>query len=268
MFKFDKGFTHAGSFHADDVFSTAFLRLLNPNIEIIRGFEVPTDFTGIVFDIGNGEFDHHSIPRKSRENGILFAAFGKLWNKYANLIVSDYVKEAIDNELVSYIDDSDNTGKFNSLSSVIDNYNGFWDEKIDLENQNERFFEAVEVAKSILLRYIAKFKSVEKAQRFVLDAYKWSKNGVVILDRYAPWHEILKGTDTRVVVYPSNRGGWNVERIENSGFEFPVDWWGTRNNVVVKGLLFCHASGFMCNFDTYENAIEAVNFVLTDSLML
>ena len=147
-----------------------------------------------------------------------------------------------------------------SLGVVVQNPSG--------GSQNKRFFEAVEVAKGIIERYIEKFKSVEKAQKYVWEAYKWSKNGVVILDKYAPWHEILRDSDTKVVIYPSNRGGWNVERIENSGFEFPVDWWGTRNNVVVKGLLFCHASGFMCNFDTYENAIEAVNFVLTDLFML
>ena len=37
----DKGFTHAGRFHADDVFAAALLRLCNPNIRIQRGFSVP-----------------------------------------------------------------------------------------------------------------------------------------------------------------------------------------------------------------------------------
>ena len=36
----DKGFTHGGKFHADDVFSAALLRYLNPNIVIQRGFAV------------------------------------------------------------------------------------------------------------------------------------------------------------------------------------------------------------------------------------
>ena len=48
MFIYDKGFTHAGSFHADDVFSTAFLKILNPNIKITRGFVVPTNYDGII----------------------------------------------------------------------------------------------------------------------------------------------------------------------------------------------------------------------------
>ena len=42
-----KGFTHGGKFHADDVFSTALLQILRPDIQITRGFTVPDDFDGI-----------------------------------------------------------------------------------------------------------------------------------------------------------------------------------------------------------------------------
>ena len=45
-------FTHGGKFHADDVFSSALLLYINPEISITRGNSVPDDFTGIVFDIG------------------------------------------------------------------------------------------------------------------------------------------------------------------------------------------------------------------------
>ena len=64
------GFTHSGIFHADDVFATAFIKMINPNIEIVRGNEVPNNFTGIVYDIGLGEFDHHGDEKKKKENGI------------------------------------------------------------------------------------------------------------------------------------------------------------------------------------------------------
>ena len=46
------GFTHAGKFHADDVFATALLQILRPDIKITRGFVVPDDFDGLVYDIG------------------------------------------------------------------------------------------------------------------------------------------------------------------------------------------------------------------------
>ena len=67
------GFTHAGKFHADDVFATALLQIIRPDIRITRGFVVPDDFDGIVYDIGFGMFDHHQEPREYRANGIPYA---------------------------------------------------------------------------------------------------------------------------------------------------------------------------------------------------
>ncbi len=65
------GFTHAGKFHADDVFAPALLQIIRPDIRITRGFVVPDDFDGIVYDIGFGMFDHHQEPREYRANGTL-----------------------------------------------------------------------------------------------------------------------------------------------------------------------------------------------------
>ena len=43
-----KGFTHGGKFHADDVFATALLMIVRPDIKVTRGFVVPDGFDGIV----------------------------------------------------------------------------------------------------------------------------------------------------------------------------------------------------------------------------
>ena len=75
----DQAFTHGAKFHSDDVFATAFLRLIKPEIQVTRGFEVPADFDGIVYDIGRGRFDHHQEDKEYRENGCPYAAFGLLW---------------------------------------------------------------------------------------------------------------------------------------------------------------------------------------------
>ena len=74
-------FTHSGKFHADDVFSSALLLYLNPEITILRGNKVPEDFDGIIFDIGRGRYDHHQKDSRIRENGIPYAAFGLLWEE-------------------------------------------------------------------------------------------------------------------------------------------------------------------------------------------
>ena len=64
------GLPHNGTFHADDVFATAFIKMINPSIKIIRASSIPTDFKGIVYDIGGGLFDHHGNDNKKRPNGI------------------------------------------------------------------------------------------------------------------------------------------------------------------------------------------------------
>ena len=74
-----QAFTHGGKFHADDVFSAALLRHIRPDIRILRGFAVPENFDGLVFDIGDGMFDHHAAGSPVRPNGNPYAAFGLLW---------------------------------------------------------------------------------------------------------------------------------------------------------------------------------------------
>ena len=88
-------FTHGGKFHADDVFSSALLLYINPEISITRGNSVPDDFTGIVFDIGRGEFDHHQKDSRVRENGIPYAAFGLLWEELGTEILGEELAEKL-----------------------------------------------------------------------------------------------------------------------------------------------------------------------------
>lgn len=80
-------FTHGGKFHADDVFSSALLLYINPEISITRGNSVPDDFTGIVFDIGRGEFDHHQKDSRIREKRCavcgIWPAVGGCWSGYS-----------------------------------------------------------------------------------------------------------------------------------------------------------------------------------------
>ena len=54
--------THAGVFHADDVFACAFLFLINSDLVVERLFKVPENISEntVVFDIGGGRYDHHT----------------------------------------------------------------------------------------------------------------------------------------------------------------------------------------------------------------
>ena len=113
------GFTHAGKFHADDVFATALLQILRPDIKITRGFTVPDDFDGIVYDIGFGMFDHHQEPREYRANGVPYAAFGLLWRVLGPGLVGERQARLIDENFIQPLDLNDNTGEQNSLCDAI-----------------------------------------------------------------------------------------------------------------------------------------------------
>ena len=58
--------THAGTFHADDVFATAFLIKIieNPIICRINNFNDDIKTDAIVYDIGGGKFDHHQMLKE------------------------------------------------------------------------------------------------------------------------------------------------------------------------------------------------------------
>lgn len=155
-----RGFTHGSRFHSDDVFATAFLKLLNPEIKIYRGFEVPKNFDGIVYDIGRGKFDHHQNDKEYRHNGCPYAAFGLIWREFgAYYIGSEEEAAKFDAKFIQPLDESDNTGKDNLLANIIDEFNPGWDKN---ESYDKCFWKAVDFAKQILDNH---FKSVAGIER-------------------------------------------------------------------------------------------------------
>lgn len=154
------GFTHGGTFHADDVFSAALLRILNPDIVIERGFKVPDNFDGIVFDIGGGKYDHHETPRDVRIGGVPYAAFGKLWAVYGPQLVGPDQAKWLDETFIQPLDSTDNGGAPNPLSTVIAGMNPLWNQD---EDQNACFQRAVDLAYQMLTRQIEGCESREAA---------------------------------------------------------------------------------------------------------
>ena len=195
-----KGFTHGGKFHADDVFSTALLQILRPDIQITRGFTVPDDFDGIVYDVGGGMFDHHSEPRETRPNGVPYAAFGLLWRVLGAQLVGEHQARLLDENFIQPLDLNDNTGEQNSLADAIGSFNPLWDSKDD---PDACFWRAVPVARQILENEIAAANAVNRADDTVRQAYANMRDGIVVLPAYMPWKNGLYKTDAIFVVYPS-----------------------------------------------------------------
>ena len=259
-----RGFTHGGKFHADDVFATALLRILRPDFKVQRGFEVPDDFDGIVYDIGGGMFDHHDASRAERPNGVPYAAFGLLWKVFGPQLVGEHQARLLDENFVQPLDLNDNTGEDCLLADAIGGFNPLWDSKDD---PDACFAKAVDFAQVILQNNIDGANAVNRADALVKKALDRMENGVVVLPCYAPWKNALYRSDARFVVYPSQRGGWAAQCVNNRLTRrpkrpFPQGWAGQPPEELAKrsgipDLRFCHASRFMIAADTKESAIAA-----------
>ncbi len=261
--------THGGKFHADDVFSAALLKIIEPSTEIVRTFEVPENFDGIIFDIGLGRFDHHQEDAEMRANGVPYAAFGLLWREFGESIFgADCPKEQaarFDEAFIQPLDENDNTGCHSDLAGVIGAFNPTWDS----DESSDRCFErAVDFATVILNKKIDNIKSIQRAKELVEAALADSRDNIVVLPRFAPWKMVLVESDAEFVVYPSQRGGYNAQVIpadfdaNEPKCSFPKEWAGKPAEELkkisdVSSLTFCHKGRFLISADRLEDIIKA-----------
>lgn len=283
-----KAFTHSGKFHADDVFSSALLLYLNPQITITRGNRVPEEYDGIVFDIGRGRYDHHQRDSRVRENGVPYAAFGLLWEELGGEILGGTLAQRFDEEFVQPLDNNDNTGEKNELASLIGNFNPVWDETeaADGVTEEERdrglsvgFLRAVQVAGMVLENKFARYRADARADEKINQvlAMQETQGGdarILVLPEFVPCQKRLKETDTAFVIFPSNRGGYCIQPQKkpdsmNYKCSFPKQWLGLENEELQKatGLAsagFCHKGGFLMTVGDDADAIRACKISLEE----
>ena len=245
--------THAGTFHADEIFATIILSEIMDNIVLIRLPEVnEKDYPNkMIYDIGGGKFDHHQLGGNGqRENGVKYASCGLVWKYFGVEVLKkrgvtdvDYVFNMVDRDIIQFIDSNDNGQSpvidtdygFMHLSKIIAQFNPCWDEKIDAD---ENFYEALKLAYTVWNNTLKNIIHKVEAKKFVDKAIDDSSNGVMKLDRFMPWKEFIidsknpKAETINFVVFPSNRGGYSVYAVpkEKDSFEsrklFPVEWGG------------------------------------------
>lgn len=261
-----KAFTHGGKFHADDVFSSALLLYINPEIVISRGNKVPEDFDGIVFDIGRGRYDHHQKDSRVRENGVPYAAFGLLWEVLGKEILGEELAEKMDESFIQPLDINDNTGEKNELATLIGNFNPPWDAK---GGSDEAFFQAVSVAGMILENKFERYRGNARADQRVEQVLEEHnpKDRILVLPEFIPCQKALAETEIAFVIFPSNRGGYCIqpqkrEYSMNYKCSFPSQWLGLEGEELVKetGLssaVFCHKGGFLMTVGELEDAKAA-----------
>ena len=267
-----RALTHAGIFHADDVFSAALLRILNPSVEIIRANAVPQAFDGLVFDIGGGEFDHHSGQLRYRDNGVPFSSLGLLWERFATLLVHPDDARIIDEGLVQPIDLTDNTGRPNPLSQCVSDFNPI--ASTDPSAFDEAFSSAVVFAKGILERRIASIRA-EREDTDEVERLMAQGDGLVLaLPRAMRWKRTVIGSSYLFVVYPSLRGDFIIQCVPKQSGSVetvtspPQAWWGLSGDDLKHvsdnpHLTFCHKTGFLMVADTLDGALAVARELAT-----
>lgn len=266
--------THAGCFHADDTFSTALLCLILGKEFVVkqlkRVYQIPEGFEGLVYDIGGGEFDHHQKDNEIRGNGIPYASFGKLWRALGLLVLpTQKAVDAFDEKFVQVIDSADNGIEDNPLSYAIHCMNATWREKEDIS----LFWQAVDLAACILDRELKHVLDRLAAEEIIVDALEQAVNPeIIVFDRYVPSMDYLTRADSekakraKFVVFPSNRGGWNIQGIPIAPesfvtrVPFPEKWLGNPNTEL--GMSFCHPGNFLAVAKTKEQAIRVAEVAL------
>lgn len=293
--------THGGTFHADEAFATVilakYLKSMHPGmaeITLARVNRVTEDYDGIIYDVGNGPYDHHQRGGNGfRGNGVPYAACGLVWRDFgpvlcerAGLVDPDKVWQRIDTMLVQGVDASD-CGTLPPLeypahpiaaSGIIAQFNPNWDEPNSKEDQDAAFLRAVAFAETIFENLFENVSSTVRAYSLVQEAVANSINHVAVLDKFMPWIEVVhdlsgktgevaeKARELYYVVYPALRGGyqWRAVPVTPTSFqqrnESPVEWHGLNGEELqkvsgIKTATFCHTNGFIGGADTKEDCI-------------
>ncbi len=282
--------THNGKFHADDVFGVALLTHLFPDAEVIRTrdperlatADIVLDVGG-VYDVEAKRFDHHQLSSGARDNGILYSAFGLLWQHYGKDYCGgdDAVWQRIDSRLVQAIDAVDNGQDLYTLTDLgavpfdISEMLGLFNPIGDDEDFDTQFGVAVALAGQLLARLRRKYESSLAAERDFLEAYKASPSKTyVVLDKFIPHGGIAtKQSKLLYTVFPGATGHWTLQTVrpESSQFgsrkPFPEAWRGLSGVELaevtgVPDAVFCHKAGFIAAAESREGAMEMLKQAL------
>ena len=248
--------THDGKFHADDVFGVALLTSLHPDAEVVRTrdperlaqADVVLDVGG-VYDARTLRFDHHQKSSGARPSGILFSAFGLLWQHYGLEYCGGdaRVHGKIDRRLVTAIDAVD----------------------------NGQFRVAVDLARTLLARLRQQYVSAFAAEDEFKELYAATPDKrFVVLEKFMPHGSVATAQpELLFTVFPGATGNWTIQTVRPEGSEFgsrkhlPAAWRGLNDAELaavtgVEDAVFCHKAGFIGAARSREGALRLLELAL------
>ena len=248
--------THGGMFHADEVLSIAFLRLVGITAPVERTFTPSTsdleDRTVIVLDVGKRfesiihNYDHHQNPDLPATNMLLLTWFEQD-------VIPTQILDQLSIRLFQRVSDIDR-GLAVLTDSSIPEFNAL------IRNFNtlsDGFDRALIVAQEILTAM------VETSRKAIADESRWDAlaktNGIAFQhddDAIFCWKQKAKEEGIYLLVCPNPRGGYSVISRDSAELVIPVH----------PSQTFRHNSGFMATYPTPQIATGHAMQIVDDYL--
>lgn len=226
---------------------------------------------------GFGEFDHHQKNRNGqRKNGIYYSSIGLLWQKFGKKYLEelkvkniDKTFEYMDNELIQYIDATDNMQTEYLENKISPDFiklcNPEWNEDI---YEDEAFINALKLADEFWNVYIKHAIAEVEAIEIILDKMKKCKDCYLVFDKEMPYRKAVKLISTNKVkymIFKSRREGYDIRTVTDScKFKNKIvqakDINISRKLTGIEDLIYIDVNGKLCCTKTLESAIQLVRY--------
>lgn len=278
--------THDGTFHADEVTACALFLIFGlidedkvfrtRDPQVLKQCEYVCDVGGI-YDPQLRLFDHHQADY---QGSLSSAGMVLLYLKGCGL-ASDREYRFLNQSLIVGVDAHDN-GKapqlagYSSFSNIVSNFTPIAYDTNSKE-QNAAFFDAVHFVVGHLKRLLERYRYMQSCREAVQQRMKESKD-VLVFDKGMPWIESFfesggESHPAKFVVMPSGKH-WKLRGIPPSYEErmkvrvpLPSKWAGLLEDDLrrvsgIPGAIFCHKERFISVWETREDALLALEYVL------
>jgi uncharacterized UPF0160 family protein len=278
--------THDGSFHADEVTACAlliFFDLVKKDLiyrtrdrAVLNKCEYVCDVLGI-YNPKKKIFDHHQADY---EGDLSSAGMVLKYLKNQNIISKNFY-EYLNNSFIRGVDYHD-IGKvepekgFCTFSDIIFSFLpvGF---DLSLKDFENAYMGALDFTLGYLKRLEIRFLHLQEAKK-IIKKHMRKKEKYLIFERSFSWVDGFfelggKEHPALFIVMPTGKH-WKLRGIPPSfdermkvGVPLPEEWAGLRDEELKKvskidGAIFCHKGRFISIFETKEDALKALKYVL------
>jgi uncharacterized UPF0160 family protein len=280
--------THDGTFHADEVTACALLLVFDKidfdkirrtrDLKQLARCEFVCD-VGAIYDPQVKRFDHHQVGYQGELSSAGMVL--KYLKETGTIDAATY--EFLNRSLVLGVDAHD-IGKVKiepgvcTFSQVISNFVPT-EYEASAEEQFEAFAQAVRFAEGHLKRLLQRHRYIEACRLAVIEAMR-PKERYLMFDKAMPWIDVFfdmggENHPALFVVMPSGNH-WKVRGIPPHSHDrmqvrkpLPEKWAGLMDRELkevsgIPGAIFCHKGRFISVWETKEDALKALKYVLEE----